>query len=180
MVRPRSNLGRRTRRARAVALLRASQSDEQRAATNSAFATSANRRRAAIRMQQNPIRHVVLERAAFAYDSSIDYASHQSVSIGGMDIVCKHCKALKFKSETPGVCCANGQVKSLDLMAPPEPLLSLILGGAPNSSHFLKNIQKYNSCFQMTSFGATNIIRDNFMPTFKVILHELKNNDFFW
>ncbi|XP_036338649.1 uncharacterized protein LOC118748385 [Rhagoletis pomonella] len=26
----------------------------------------------------------------------------------------------------------------------------------------------YNSCFQMTSFGATNIIRDNFMPTFKI------------
>lgn len=30
----------------------------------------------------------------------------------------------------------------------------------------------------MTSFGATNIIRDNYMPTFKVIfLHGITNND---
>lgn len=31
----------------------------------------------------------------------------------------------------------------------------------------------------MTSFGATNIIRDNFMPTFKVILKHDTNNDYF-
>lgn len=96
------------------------------------------------------------------------YTDHNSVVIGGLNDVCCYCKALKFKHETPGLCCANGQVKLPDLMAPPEPLRTLVLGRTPESNHFLATIQAYNACFQMTSFGATNIIRDNFMPTFKV------------
>ncbi|XP_067646742.1 uncharacterized protein [Eurosta solidaginis] len=36
------------------------------------------------------------------------------------------------------------------------------------SKHFLSHIQEYNAAFQMTSFGATKIVRDNFMPTFKI------------
>lgn len=86
-----------------------------------------------------------------------------------MNKICQYCKALKFNTETPGLCCANGKVKLPALNPPPEPLLSLVSGTAPRSKHFLTNIQTYNSSFQMTSFGATNIIRDNFMPTFKVI-----------
>lgn len=41
------------------------------------------------------------------------------------------------------------------------------------SKHFLANVLAFNSCFQMTSFGATSIYRDNFMPTFRVIIFEL-------
>ncbi|XP_050065610.1 uncharacterized protein LOC126554598 isoform X2 [Aphis gossypii] len=63
-----------------------------------------------------------------------------------MNSVCSHCKALKYKNEANGLCCANGT----------------------DSIHFLTNIQQYNNCFQMTSFGATNVVRENFMPTFKI------------
>ncbi|UYV69075.1 hypothetical protein LAZ67_6002284 [Cordylochernes scorpioides] len=62
----------------------------------------------------------------------------------------------------------SGKVKLPDLRSPPEPLLTLVSGETSQSKHFLKNIRKYNSCFQMTSFGATNIASANYMPTFKV------------
>lgn len=108
-------------------------------------------------------------RAAFRYNATIDYSADQSVAIGSMSVVCPHCKALKYRHETPGLCCASGKVKLARLVAPPDPLHSLVSGTGTDSEHFLKQIQKYNSCFQMTSFGATNVIRNNFMPTFKVI-----------
>jgi hypothetical protein len=46
----------------------------------------------------------------------------------------------------------------------------LIFGTSPTSKHFLSHIQEYNTPFQMTSFGAMKVIRDSFMPTFKVII----------
>ncbi|GBP56890.1 hypothetical protein EVAR_41639_1 [Eumeta japonica] len=76
--------------------------------------------------------------------------------------------ALKFKNETPGMCCVSGKVKLPELHLPPEPLLTLLSGVTRESKHFLENIRKYNSCLQMTSFGATNIVRENYMPTFRV------------
>lgn len=85
-----------------------------------------------------------MTRAAFNYNSQIDYG------------------------ETPGMCCANGKVRLPALETPPEPLYSLIFGTSQKSKQFLSHIQQYNSAFQMTSFGATKIIRDNFMPTFKI------------
>lgn len=108
-------------------------------------------------------------RAAFRYNVTIDYSADQSVAIGSMSVVCPHCKALKYRNETHGLCCASGKVKLAPLVPPPEPLRSLVSGTGTDSTHFLTQIQKYNSCFQMTSFGATNVVRDNFMPTFKVI-----------
>ncbi|XP_053967848.1 uncharacterized protein LOC128869336, partial [Anastrepha ludens] len=107
-----------------------------------------------------------MERAAFNYDATIDYSMH--AYIGQMNIECIHCKAIKFRNETPGMCCAGGKVKLPVLELPPEPLHSLVFGNSPTSKHFLLNIKKYNSCFQMTSLGATNIMRDGFMPTFKI------------
>lgn len=35
---------------------------------------------------------------------------HPAVLIGNMDTLCLHCHALKFKKESPGMCCANGKV----------------------------------------------------------------------
>jgi hypothetical protein len=77
--------------------------------------------------------------------------------------------ALKYSGESTGLCCAGGKVKLPQLVPPPDPLRSLVSGMGSDSNHFLANIQKYNSCFQMTSFGATHIVQNNFMPTFKVI-----------
>ncbi|KAF2890734.1 hypothetical protein ILUMI_15439, partial [Ignelater luminosus] len=78
--------------------------------------------------------------------------------------------ALKYSGESTGLCCAGGKVKLPQLVPPPDPLRSLVSGMRNDSKHFLANIQKYiyNSCFQMTSFGATHIVQDNFMPTFKI------------
>lgn len=112
---------------------------------------------------------VILERAAFHYDPAIDYCADKSVTIGEMITICKYCKALKYTGESTGLCCAEGKVKLPQLVPPPDPLRSLVSGIGNDSKHFLTNIQKYNNCFQMTSFGATHIIQDNFMPTFKVL-----------
>ncbi|GFU51415.1 uncharacterized protein TNCV_1273771 [Trichonephila clavipes] len=47
--------------------------------------------------------------------------------------------------------------------------VSYLLVARVSREHFLENIRKkYHSCFQMTSFGATNIVRENYMPTFRV------------
>jgi hypothetical protein len=141
----RTNLSRRTRNSASQRYIRASQTDEER--RNVAF---------------NP------HRAAFNYNVAIDYSSQKIVAIGPMNVVCPHCKALKFKNEAPGLCCAIDQVKLTPLIPPPEPLHSLVSGFGPDSIHFLTHIQQYNNCFQMTSFGATKVIQDNFMPTSKV------------
>ena len=89
-----------------------------------------------------------------------------------MDIVCEHRTALKFSGETPGLCCLNGKVKLPLLTPPPEPLHSLLRGDTPESRHFLANTQKYNTCFQMTSFGADIVEEYGFNPTFKIIYVE--------
>lgn len=113
--------------------------------------------------------NVDLNQAAFHYDSTIDYSVQPCVTIGPMDVVCQYCNALRFSNETPGLCCAGGKVKLPPLTPPPEPLRSLLYGEAQQSKHFLANIQQYNGCFQMTSFGAEIIEERGFNPTFKVI-----------
>jgi len=40
-------------------------------------------------------------------------------------------------------------------------LSTLILGNISQLKLFLANIRKYNSCFQMASFGATNIVHES-------------------
>lgn len=51
---------------------------------------------------------------------------------------------------------------------PPEPLQTLLSGISADSKHFLRHILGYNNAFQMTSFGATQIVSHGYMPTFKV------------
>lgn len=71
-----------------------------------------------------------------------------------MDKACQYCQALKFRNEAAGMCCASGKVVLSPL---PIPLLSLLTGNSDDSKLFLRKIRKFNSCFQMTSFGATKI-----------------------
>ncbi|XP_055924623.1 uncharacterized protein LOC129956714 [Argiope bruennichi] len=112
-------------------------------------------------------------RLAFEYAPDINYSAHPKIGIGAMDKVCQYCQALKFRNETPGMCCASGKVVLSPLPTPPEPLLSLLAGESDDSKLFLRKIRKFNSCFQMTSFGATKICDiasngRNFETTFKV------------
>lgn len=181
MTRPkRSNIGRRTRLNESRAIQRRSQSQEQRSQENALQRARNTRRtrttdpvarpaaRPAARRSNRITRAVQdMEFAGFNYDSNIDYSAHGC--IGGMTVICTHCGAAKFSGETVGMCCASGKIKLPVFESPPDPLHSLIFGTSPMSKHFLSHIQEYNAAFQMTSFGATKIVRDNFMPTFKVI-----------
>ena len=85
-----------------------------------------------------------------------------------MSKICPYCKALKFNGETMGMCCASGKVKLPLMAAPLEPLKTFLTGTTSESKRFLSKIRKYNSCFQMTSFGAQIESLDQFMSTFKV------------
>ncbi|XP_037928837.1 uncharacterized protein LOC119663255 [Teleopsis dalmanni] len=157
--------------------LRASQTQEQReAAHETARLAMRNRQAYHTDQQRENMRRsrrnastIDLYRAAFLYDCANDYTSHPFVRIGPMDVTCEHCGALKFAGESPGLCCLNGKEKLPLLTPPPESLHSLLYGETPESRHFLANTQKYNSCFQMTSFGADIIEEYGFNQTFKVI-----------
>ncbi|CAH2226617.1 jg9019, partial [Pararge aegeria aegeria] len=86
-----------------------------------------------------------------------------------MDKKCIHCEALKWKEETPGMCCSGGKVSIPILGEPEEPLKSLLLGDNNESRRFLIKIRKYNSCFQMTSFGVENeVVMPGFSSTFTI------------
>jgi hypothetical protein len=85
-----------------------------------------------------------------------------------MDKVCQYYKVLKFGSEPSGMCCAGRKAKLPEPDPPPEPSSTLIAGGTEESNLFLKNVRKFDSCFQMTSFGAGEIVRDYYMSIFKV------------
>ncbi|CAG4935543.1 unnamed protein product [Colias eurytheme] len=107
--------------------------------------------------------------AAFNYDPMIDYINHQLVLIGRMDKKCTHCEALKWKDETPGMCCSGGKVSLPLLGEPEEPLKYFLLYDNNESRRFLSRIRKYNSCFQMTSFGVDNeVVMPGFSPTFTI------------
>lgn len=107
-------------------------------------------------------------RSAFSYDPQLDYALQNSIQIGAMDKICPKCFAKKWKDEANGMCCASGKVILPNIEEPPEPIKSLLTNNHSLSAHFLNNIRRYNSLFQMTSFGAKEIREGNFMPTFKV------------
>lgn len=180
----RQQIGRQTPKARKKrAILAASESQEQREARQEAVRTRNAQSRSSESQEHRGARHEAdrirtarsrrtvyaeLKNGGFHNDAIYDYSTHPSVVIRKMDTVCVHCGALKFKNEAPGMCCASGKVKLPILRPPIEPLLSLLSGESSDSKHFLQNIRKYNSAFQMTSFGATKVVRDNFMSTFKI------------
>lgn len=112
---------------------------------------------------------------AFNYYKDYDYSAHPNVVIGEMNKLCPHCKALTFLKEPPGMCCSNGKVKLPPLEEPPEPLKTYVSGTTAASKSFLNAVRSYNSCFQMTSFGA-KVIRDGIITTFKIqgqVCHKL-------
>ncbi|XP_055918607.1 uncharacterized protein LOC129950708 [Eupeodes corollae] len=98
-------------------------------------------------------------RSAFSYDPQIEYAHQNSIQIGAMNKMCEEAK---------GMCCASGKVVFSNIDEPPEPIKSVLTNNHILSAHFLNNVRRYNSLFQMTSFGAKEIKEGHFMPTFKV------------
>lgn len=153
--------------------LRSSQTEEERRASNETAMLAMRDRRAYQSPQHQRARRNASSSdsncTAFHYDSLVDYSAHSCIQIGPMNVACTFCGALKFAGETSGLCCFGGKVKLIQLPSPPEPLYSLLLGVTPESRHFLLNTQQYNTCFQMTSFGAEMVQENGFNPTFKVI-----------
>ena len=104
------------------------------------------------------------------YNRTYGYANHRSLDLGRMTVLCKFCNALKWKGERPGLCCLNGKIAIPVLPEPPQPSPDLFSGQPENDAqHFLKSIRRYNSAFQVTSFGGKEQNLGGFMPTFKVL-----------
>lgn len=55
------------------------------------------------------------------------------------------------------MCCASRKVQLPE--TPPEPLNGLLIGTNTDSNLFLNTISTFNSCFQMTSFGAKKVVK---------------------
>jgi hypothetical protein len=167
MPRPRQqNIGRRSRNYVTQQSHRRSQSEEAHLQRNVVQHLRNEHRTTSAGLSVNPAsrRTSRISRRAQA----MEFAAFQY--IGGMTMRYIHCAAAKFPGETAGMCCTNDKVKLPAFESPPDPLHSLIFGTSPTSKNFLSHIQEYNTPFQMTSFGATKVIRDSFMPTFKVII----------
>ncbi|MES8878838.1 hypothetical protein U6U98_12195, partial [Cutibacterium acnes] len=84
-----------------------------------------------------------------------------SIIIGSLSVVYQHCNALKFRLEAPSLGFADGKVT-----------LPVLTHNNNNnnskSNHFLFHAQKYNGCFQMTSFGAEVVQQPGYNPSYKV------------
>ena len=77
---------------------------------------------------------------------------------GPMDVVCEHCGAPQFGSESPTFCCSNGSVKLPPLSTP------AFGDGIFSDKEFRKNIRRYNSTFAFTS---TRMKYDKELPNSK-------------
>ena len=107
--------------------------------------------------------------AGFRYDTTTDYAINDKVTIGRLTDVCLHCNAQKWKKEPPTLCCSNGKVKLPLIEEPPLIFKRLIEENTAISKHFRSYINRYNSAFQMTSFGIEhNLTNHGFFTTFKI------------
>ena len=93
---------------------------------------------------------------------------HNITDIGSMSWQCSNCGALKFDKETDGLCCSKGKVQ-LDQFPQLHPFLQHLYEGIDsNGKYFLGNIRKYNSVFQMTSFGCNEVSMAGFNPSFRI------------
>ncbi|UYV71761.1 hypothetical protein LAZ67_9000297 [Cordylochernes scorpioides] len=125
---------------------------------------------AAAKTMQVPVQRIQLWThkpfSGLQYNTHIDYTADSSVDIGQMSRVCQFCSALRFRDEPFGLCCKQGRVSLLAIESPPEPIFSLLSGLHPLSKSFLLHIRRYNSIFQMTSFGARQVVTTSakFLP----------------
>ena len=72
-----------------------------------------------------------------------------------MNIVCEHCYALKWKNESKGFCCSNGQIILAPLSPAPQYLHSLLTTNDPTTNEpYVNQIRAYNQVLAFTSLGA--------------------------
>lgn len=85
-----------------------------------------------------------------------------------MNTICSKCFAKQWTNEAISMCCVSGKVILPNTEEPSEPIKSLLTNNNTLSEHFLNNVRRYNSLFQMISFGAKEFREKNFITTFKV------------
>ena len=102
---------------------------------------------------------------ALQYQSECFY---NTTDVGTLIINCQHCDALKFDKETETFCCSKGNVQ-LEESPQLQPFLEHLYEGIDSSGkHFLTNIRKYNTVFQLTSFGCNEVSMAGFNPSFRI------------
>ena len=104
---------------------------------------------------------------AFSYVSQKDYKNDPKVIIGEMKKIYKHSGAKRWSAESSGLCCLEGKTNLPTIQDPSEFLKSILLQNTPAAKHFRRNILKYSSAFQMTSFG-TDMTDFGFLTTYKI------------
>ena len=113
-----------------------------------------------------PMSHRTRTSTAFNYTTRMNFSR---ADVGAMQVVCNYCEAKRWRNESPSMCCALGKVCLPPFLPRPQPLLHLLTDLDIEARQFRDPIRKYNSCFQMTSFGADRrIFEHGFMPTFKI------------
>ncbi|GBN55601.1 hypothetical protein AVEN_119165-1 [Araneus ventricosus] len=151
-----------------MAIARASETVEERCRRQAANAQRTATARASENTEER-CRRQAADAQRISNSSNICYESDPLIAIGRMTLECNFCQVLRWKGESPGMCCSNGKIRLHSLQAPPEHLYTLLTADYSDAVHFQDNVRKYNACFQMTSFGSTKEIREaGFMPTFKV------------
>merc|ERR1712002_736500 len=101
----------------------------------------------------------------------VPYIGDTEDGIGKMDIECSYCKALKFKNETPSMCCNNGKIQLHPFPKPPPQILKLfrpdlyVDGNDAMSKVFLKYIWPLNNALCLSSLRANYQIFKNYNPT---------------
>ena len=71
--------------------------------------------------------------------------------LGSMNVICDHCKARKWKSETASLCCNGGKVK-LDLFPdPPQIIKNLLTTNSPEANLFKENTRSFNNALALSS-----------------------------
>ena len=102
---------------------------------------------------------------------ALSYQPHNFLNmtdVGGLNVECTHCGALKFEGETESLCCMKGIVQ-LEPFPQPQPILQHLYEVVDSDwKHFLANIRRYNSTFQTISFGCNEVTMPGFNPSLRI------------
>ena len=125
----------------------------------------------ALEQQANTARRQQVHASTHPSFRGLNYQPHSffnTTDVGTLSVECTHCGALKFPQETKSLCCLKGNVQLEAFPQPQSFLRHLYEGTNTAGKHFLTSIRKYNSAFQMTSFGCNEITMAGFNPSFRV------------
>lgn len=108
--------------------------------------------------------HTDLNLAAFHYNADYDNSLHPSVVFEKINKLRVFSGAFKFKRKLQDCAALVEKWNFQNRIYRPNHYLRWYQVTS-QSKQFSANMRKNNSCFQMTSFGAAEIVRDNYSPS---------------